>query len=76
VKPGEDHPKHPAAITTATIRLSDLSAISGSPPQRHAKQKPHSGHDAVAVADAHVGLGQVQLEPADILKGRGIGGIA
>jgi hypothetical protein len=38
------------------------------PPQRHAKQEPHPGHDAVAIADAHSGLGQVQLEQADVLK--------
>src|SRR5450830_574110 len=36
-------------------------------PQRHAEQEPQPGHDAVAVADAHTRLSQVQLEPADIL---------
>src|SRR5205823_2446955 len=36
-----------------------------------AKQEPHPGHDAIAVADAHAGLSQVQLEPADVLaRGR------
>jgi Resolvase, N terminal domain len=30
--------------------------------------------DAVAIADDHVGLGQVQLEPADILSRRRVGG--
>jgi hypothetical protein len=38
------------------------------PPQRHAKQEPHTGHDPVAVADAHAGLGQVQLEAPDVLE--------
>jgi hypothetical protein len=41
-------------------------------PQRHPKQKPHSGHDAVAVADAHVRLSQVQLKQAQVLACRGI----
>ena len=43
-------------------------------PQGHAKQKPHPGHDAVAIADAHTGLGQVQLEAPDILSRRRVGG--
>jgi hypothetical protein len=43
-------------------------------PQGHAKQKPHPGHDAVAIADAHAGLGQVQLEAPDIFSRRGVGG--
>src|SRR4249919_1453868 len=38
-------------------------------PQRHAEQEPHPGHDAVAIADAHARLGQVQLEQADVFKG-------
>jgi hypothetical protein len=43
-------------------------------PQGHAEQEPQPGHDAVAIADAHAGFGQVQLEAADIL-GRGrVGG--
>ena len=43
-------------------------------PQGHAEQEPQSGHDAVAIADAHASFGQVQLEAADIL-GRGrVGG--
>src|SRR6266446_9357333 len=42
-------------------------------PQCHAEQEPQPGHDAVAIADAHPGLGQVQLEPADILSRRRIG---
>src|SRR5215813_12196590 len=36
--------------------------------------KPQPGHDAVAIADAHAGLGQVQLEAADILGRRRVGG--
>src|SRR5215472_6063900 len=42
-------------------------------PQRHPEQEPQPGHDAVAVADAHTGLGQVQLEPADIFGRRRVG---
>src|SRR5712675_1051887 len=34
-------------------------------PQRHAKQEPHPGHDAVAIADARARLGKMQLKPAD-----------
>src|SRR5712671_2877720 len=37
-------------------------------PQRHAKQEPQSGHDAVAIADARARLGKMQLKPADILR--------
>ena len=37
-------------------------------PQRHAEQEPQPGHNAVAIADADSGLGQVQLEQADVLK--------
>src|SRR5208337_1615012 len=36
--------------------------------QRHAEQEPQPGHDTVAIADADIGLGQVQLEVADVLK--------
>ena len=43
------------------------------PPQRHAKQKPQSGHDAVSIADAHPRLGEVQLESADVLEGGRVG---
>src|SRR4029077_14840666 len=58
------------------LRLTDVIDLfrKVQSPQRHPEQEAQPGHDAVAVADAHVGLGQVQLEPADILKGRGIGG--
>src|SRR5216683_4195120 len=37
-------------------------------PQRHAKQEPQPGHDAVAIADARARLGKMQLKPADILR--------
>src|SRR6202048_2043557 len=37
-------------------------------PQRHAKQEPQPGHDAVAIADARARLGNMQLKPADILR--------
>jgi hypothetical protein len=43
------------------------------PSQRHAKQEPHSSHDAVAIADAYARLGKMQLEPADILHSRRLG---
>ena len=36
-------------------------------PQRHAEQEPEPGPRAVAIADAHPALGQMQLEPADVL---------
>jgi len=43
-------------------------------PQRHAKQEPQPGHDAIAVADAHAGVGQVKLEAADVITGRRVRG--
>ena len=43
------------------------------PAQCHAKKKLHTGHDAVAIADAYPALGQIQLEPADVLCGRRLG---
>src|SRR5215471_2863582 len=43
-------------------------------PQCHAEQEPQPGHDAVAIADAHASLGQVQLEAADILGCGRVGG--
>ncbi len=51
------------------LRLTDVIDLGGKiqSPQRHAEQEPQPGHDAVAVADAQAGLGQVQLEPADVL---------
>src|SRR4029077_15389725 len=58
------------------LRLTDMIDLSGKiqSPQCHAKQKPHPGHDAVAIADAHTGLGQVQLEAPDILSRRRVRG--
>ena len=57
------------------LRLTDVIDLGGKiqAPQCHAEQEPQPGHDAVAIADAHAGLGQVQLEPADILRPRRIG---
>ena len=57
------------------LRLTDVIDLGGKvqSPQCHAEQEPQPGHDAVAIADAHPGLGQVQLEPADILRRRRIG---
>ena len=51
------------------LRLTDVIDLGGKiqSPQRHAEQEPQPGHDAVAIADAHAGLGQVQLEAADVL---------
>src|SRR6478672_11309611 len=42
------------------------------PPQRHAKQKSHPGHDPVAVADADARLSQVQLKKTHVLACRGV----
>src|SRR5713226_6104506 len=52
------------------LRLMDVIDLGGKiqSPQRHAEQEPQPGHDAVAVADAHAGLGQLQLEQADVLS--------
>src|SRR6516225_5277583 len=57
------------------LRLTDVIDLGGKiqSPQCHAEQEPQPGHDAVAIADAHAGLGRVQLEPADILRRRGVG---
>src|SRR5437899_7945758 len=58
------------------LRLTDVIDLGGKiqSPQCHAEQEPQPGHDAVAIADAHAGLGQVQLEPADILRRRRVRG--
>src|SRR5579872_3567030 len=40
------------------------------PPQRHAEQKTQPGHDAVTIADARSGLGNVKLKAADVLGRR------
>jgi len=45
------------------------------PPQRHAKQEPQTGHDAIAIANAHARLGKMKLESADILRRGRIGGL-
>jgi len=57
------------------LRLTDVIDLGGKiqSPQCHAEQEPQPGHDAIAIANAHADLGQVQLEPADILGRRGIG---
>ena len=41
---------------------------------RHGLAEPVAGHDAVAAANAYAGLGQVQLETADVFKGGRLGG--
>jgi hypothetical protein len=38
------------------------------PPQCHAEQELHPGHDAVAIADAHARLGQLQLETTNVVR--------
>src|ERR1700688_2229288 len=38
------------------------------PPQCYAEQELHPGHDAVAIADAHARLGQVQLETTNVIR--------
>src|SRR6185437_607579 len=40
------------------------------PSQRHAEQKTQPGHDAVTIADARSGLGNVKLKAADVLGRR------
>ena len=51
------------------LRLTDVIDLGGKiqSPQRDAEQEPQPGHDAVAIADAQARLGQVQLEPTDVL---------
>jgi hypothetical protein len=44
------------------------------PPQRHTEQEPQPCHNAIAVADARAGVGQVQLKAADVLARRGVRG--
>jgi hypothetical protein len=57
------------------LRLAEMIDLGGKiqPPQRHAEQEPHSGHDAVAIADAYARLRKMQLEPADVLHSRRLG---
>jgi len=40
------------------------------PPQRDAELEPHPGHDPVAIAYAEAGLGQMQLDTANVVGGR------
>src|SRR5262249_60450258 len=42
------------------------------PSQCDAKQELHTGHDAVAIADAHARLGQVQLKTTNIIRCGGV----
>jgi hypothetical protein len=42
------------------------------PPQCDAKQELHTGHDPVAIADAHARLGQVQLKATHIIRCGGV----
>src|SRR5580704_3434303 len=57
------------------LRLAQVIILGGKiqSPQRHAEQEPQPGHDAVAIADAHADLGEVQLEAADVLGRRRVG---
>src|SRR5712664_2166382 len=57
------------------LGLTDVIDLGGKiqSPQCHPEQESQPGHDAVAIADARAGLGQVQLEPAYILSRRGVG---
>src|ERR1700721_2941294 len=63
-------PEHdtPVPLSTVARRRGKYS------PHRHPEQKPHPGHDAVAIADAHAGLRQVQLKQADVLGCRRVRG--
>jgi hypothetical protein len=58
------------------LRLAEMIDLGGKiqPPQRHAEQEPNSGHHAVAIANTHARLGQVQLEQANVLGRSRVGG--
>ena len=58
------------------LRLAEVIDLGGKiqSPQRHAEQEPHPGHNTVAIADARAGLGKIQLEPADVVGRRRVGG--
>jgi hypothetical protein len=43
------------------------------PPQRDAEQEPQSLHSTTAFADARPGLGEVELEAAEVLSTGGLG---
>src|SRR6185503_971236 len=57
------------------LGLADVIDLGGKiqSPQRHAKQEPQPGHDAVAAADAHTRLRKVELEPANVFGRRRVG---
>jgi hypothetical protein len=57
------------------LRLLEVVDLGGEivPPQRDAQQKPHPGHDPVAIGDAQPALHEVQLEAADVIGCRRIG---
>src|SRR5580700_8410193 len=62
-------------INALRAHLAELGIVAAQgSPQRHPEQEPQPGHDAVSVTDAHARIGQVQLKPADILKGRSVRG--
>jgi hypothetical protein len=63
---------HHQRYLSRLANVIDLACQIQSPPG-HAEQEPQPGHDAAAIADAHAGLGQVQLEPADIFGRRRVG---
>src|SRR5258705_2701573 len=52
------------------LRLTEVIDLGGKiqSPQRHPEHEPQPGHNAIAIADAHAHLGQVQLEQADVLS--------
>src|ERR1700721_4187670 len=52
------------------LRFADVINLGGEikSPQRHGEKEPQPGHNALAIADAYSGLGQVQLEQADVLQ--------
>src|SRR5580693_5860867 len=52
------------------LRLTEVINLGDEvrPPQCHAEQELHPGHDAVAIADAHARLGQVQLETTNVIR--------
>ena len=54
-----------------SLRLLEVIDLGGKimPPQRHAEEELHARHDAVAIADADTALGQIQLKPADVVRG-------
>src|SRR6185369_8246644 len=57
------------------LRLLDVIELGEKiePPQCDAEQEPQSCHRTIAAADAQPPLGQVQLEPAQVVRGGGVG---